>query len=147
MANENYFAAFFKPLEAFKEMPNVPAFDSSQLIEQSKKNFEAAQQAQQILAEATQSFFQRQFEIAQANAEGALQLVKEIASSKDAKDSAAKQATYARNAVEKAANDASELSEIASKASTKATEIVSKQVTENFEQATKAAAKPAKKAA
>jgi len=148
MSQNNPFSDAFKVFDAWKNVgKQVPAFDSEEVSNLVRKNIEVAQQAQEAFAEGAQTIIKRQLEIAQANAEGTLELFKVVASSKDPRESAAKQADFAKTAFEKAAVDANELADIAAKSSNKVAEIIGKQVSDNLKETTKTQKKAASKAA
>ncbi len=123
----------------------VPSFNFAEAVEAGKKNFEVFQEANQAIVEGAQEFTEKQIEIAKANTESAIKLFKEVASSRDIRDGASKQADFAKKAFEKATKDTNDLIEIASKSNNKAAEIVGKQVSEPMQDIKKVAT-PAKKA-
>jgi len=141
MSQNNPFDAFNKAFEAFKPFGKVPSVDFEGMFAAGRRNVEVLADANKVLSEGAQAVAKRQFEIAQANAEKALDLVKEIASSKDPKEAAAKQADSIKGLFEKTVADANELVELASKSNTKAYEIVGKQVSENIKEISKTASK------
>lgn len=140
---QNPFQDAFKSWEnSFKAMtPKTPAFDFNDAFSTMQNNFETMVAAQREMAEGMQKVAKRQVEIAQNNTEEAMNLFKDIAASRDPKESASKQAEFAKNAFEKAANDTRELMEIATDSNNRAAEIIGKQMSENLSQANEAADK------
>ncbi len=135
--NNPFFSAFKSFGEQFNS--NLHQMDLNDLSTAFRKNLEVANAAQQALTEGAQNFFQRQFEIFQSNMETILELSKEIASSKDPREAASKQAEATKRCLEKAASDANELVAIVSKTSNQTCEILGKQASENIKEISKAA--------
>lgn len=126
--------------DAFKSFyENIPAWDASEAVALGRKNIEACSAACQAVAEGVQAVAQRQFEIIQSNVESTLEMWKQVASSKDPKESATKQADFAKNIFEKSIEDSRELAEIASKSNNKVIELVNRQVAECIKECSKAA--------
>ena len=148
MANNNPFGDAFKAFDAFRDYSKqqFPAFDYESFASAVRQNIETIQEANQAIAEGIQAVAKRQAEILQANTDNAFLLFKEIASSSDPKESAQKQAEFAKSSFEKASSDASELIEIASSSNKKAAELISAQVENNLKELNKSAKGGAKKA-
>jgi len=143
MSNKNIFTDAF---DSFKKQ--VPVVDFNEAIEAGKKNLEVFQEANQAIAEGAQAVVQKQVEIAQANTEDAIKLFKDVTSSKDVRDSANKQAAFAKKAFEKATTDANTIVELCSECNSKAADIIGKQISENVKGASgKATKKSSSKAA
>ncbi len=140
--NSNPFAEMF---ETFSQQ--VPSVDFNEIIEAGKKNAEIFQEINQAFTEGAQAIAQKQVEIARANSEEAIKVFKEVTSSKDIRDSAEKQAAFAKNAFEKAATDANALIEIATKSNSKAADVIGKQVSQSMKDFGKTAKKATAKAA
>ncbi|NDF12433.1 MAG: phasin family protein [Proteobacteria bacterium] len=136
----NPFAEAFKAFSNFQQSPNANFRD---VFNAGRRNVEVITAANQAVAEGAQAVIRRQVEIAQKNAEGAIDLFKEVATSKSPEASIAKQAEFARNVFESSLATARELWEITSKALGEATEIVNKHVVSSVEEATKSAKKSA----
>jgi len=140
MAQNNIFSNAMKPFETWKSFSEqFSSVDLSDFVSNSRKSFEAFSSANQAFVEGAQAVAQRQLEIAQNNAENALQLLKEVASSKDPREGAAKQIDFAKKAIEKSLSDSREIFEIASKSNSKAYELIGKQVSECIKECSKAA--------
>lgn len=140
--------------ELTKSFGNFGQFNAQAGLEDAaeavRNNFEAIVAANTALVEGAQAVAQRQVKALQAGAEEAIEFAKDIASSKDPKEGAAKQAEFAKAAFEKSLAEGREQFEIASQSGNKAAEVIGKQVTQNirqFSDATQNAAKQAKQAA
>ncbi len=156
MTQQNPFADFFKQWEsALKDASgNVPSVDFNAAFEAGQKNLEAFAATQKAVAESVQEVANLQSEAAQKSVESALQLFNEVAASKDPRESATKQAEYAKNALTAAANNAKEVAELASKSQQKIADMVNSQLADNMaqfndvaKQTATTAAKSSKKAA
>jgi phasin family protein len=133
--------------DAFKAFSSVqPQADFKEVFNAGRKNVEAFTAANQAFAEGVQAVFRRQAEVAQKQAEDALNLFKEVASSKNPEASIAKQAEFAKSAFETSLANTREAIETASKAGTEASEIIGKRAVANVEEYSVKAAEVAKKA-
>ena len=103
----NPFAEMF---ETFTQQ--MPAIDFNDAIEASKRSAEAFQEFNQAVVEGAQAVVQKQVEIARANSEEAIKLLKEVSAAKDIRESTAKQAEFTKAAFEKAACDANDIVEM-----------------------------------
>lgn len=146
MSQNNPFADAFKAFDAFKSYYPSSANGLDDAISLSKRNIEAIQEAGQVMVEGVQQIISLQTKIFEQNAKQALELFNSIASSKDPRESAAKQASYAQEAFEKAASDAKQLADIATKSSSKAGDLLKAQVTKNIAEVSKAVSTTTKKA-
>ncbi len=104
-----------------------------------RKTLEASVESAQAASKGAQEAWQRAIDIAQASTESFLESVKEVASSRDPREAASKQAEAAKRNFEKAASDANEIVAIISRSSNEACEILGKQVSENLKEFSKAA--------
>lgn len=145
MTQNNPFADAFKAFDAFKSYYPSPTANFDDAIAIGKRNIEAVQEAAQVIVEGTQQIISLQTKIIEQNAKQMAELFNAIASSKDPRESAAKQASFAQEAIEKAASDAKQIADIAAKSSTKAGDLIKAQVTKNIQEVSKAVAtkKPA----
>lgn len=116
-------------VEAFKSWGDLgpAAFDYKDAISAGRKNVEAAIAAGQVIAEGAQAIARKQAEIARSATQDAIDLWKEVSASKSIESSAAKQAEYAKNALEQSLNNSRELFDLASKTGADAYELLSKQ--------------------
>lgn len=131
--------------EAMKFFSNfqVPALNYKDAFNAGRKNVEALTAANQAVAEGAQAVIRRQVEIAQSNAEGALNLMKEVYASKSPEASIAKQAEFAKKVFESSLANTRELVEMASKSGAEAAEIISKQFVSGVEEISKVSKKAA----
>ena len=141
MTQNNPFADAFKAFDAFKSYYPSSTANFDEAIAMSKRNIEAFQEAGQVLVEGVQQIVSLQTKIAEQNAKQVMALFNSIASSKDPRESAAKQASYAQEAFEKAASDAKQLADIATKSSSKAGDLLKAQVTKNIQEVSKVVSK------
>jgi phasin family protein len=139
MSNNNPFAEAFKSWGDF----SAPSADYKEVIASSRKNVEAAIAAGQVVAETAQVIARKQAEIARNSTQDIIDLWKEVSSSKSVESGAAKQADFAKEAIEKSLNNSRELFDLASKANTEAYEILNKQAQQAANEVTKAAKKSA----
>lgn len=134
--NKGPFADAFKAFGEFR----VPSFDFNGFFNAQRNNLEAISAANQVVTEGLQAVARRQAEIAQANTQKALQLVKDvITNGNNPEANAAKQAEFARNLIESSLSNARELAEIASKSSIQAFDVVNKRVAEGLSEIAEAA--------
>lgn len=147
MANNNYFTNFMADgMKAFQSaFDQLPTFDLTDATAAAQRNMEAATSVFQTAFNSAQQIAKRQMEIAQKSAEEGFNLLREIASSRDPKESAQKQAEYAKTAFEQAAKNASETAEQIAKSQNEVAGIVSKQLNANINEISKAATAVAKK--
>jgi len=131
--------------EAAKFFSNfqVPAWNFKDAFNAGRRNVEALTAANQAVAEGAQAVIRRQVEIAQSNAEGALNLMKEVYSSKSPEVSMAKQAEFAKQVFESSLANTRELIEMASKSGAEAADILSKQFVNSVEEISKVSKKAA----
>lgn len=137
--------SFNDAFKQFSEQSN--AFDFSEYLQSAQKNFDSISSANQIFAEGLQELAQRQLQIVQQNADAALTFFKEVASSKDPKEGAQKQAKFAKDSFENALTNSREMFDIAVSANQKASELLSQQASENIKNLNEKAKKPSGKKA
>ncbi len=128
----NPFSDAFKTLESFGKQNNSINFN--EIISASQQNIETMQRASQLIVDSMQSIAKIQSDIIQNSTQEAVSIFNDIASSKDPRESASKQADYAKSAFEKAAKDIQQIADIAQKANGKAVDLLSKQVSQNITQ-------------
>jgi phasin family protein len=145
MTQENPFADAFKSLESFgTQAPNAGLDD---FVTAGQKQAEVLQEAAQVITESFQAIAKMQSDLLQQNAENAFSFFKEIAGTKDPRESASRQAEFAKTAFETATKDAQKIADVATQASTKAAELLGSQVSDGFTKMNEAAATAPKKAA
>ncbi|MCP5409536.1 MAG: TIGR01841 family phasin [Chromatiaceae bacterium] len=120
--------AFFKQMQGGFSAYQLPNFDSGAFLEAQKKNMDALVSANQAVFAGTQELFKCQSEMLQQAMADATAAAKELASSGNPKELAAKQAELLQAAVEKALANSAELSELVKSSQ----EAVVKQINERF---------------
>jgi phasin family protein len=113
---------------------NFPGFDVEAIMAPQRKNVEALTQANQLAVEGVQAVARRQVELAKQAVEEASALLRDIAQPGAPEERLAKNAELAKQAFEKGLAHARELAELVSKANTEAFNVITKRVTESFEE-------------
>ena len=122
----------------------IPGFNVEAMMASQRKNVEALTQANQLALEGAQALARRQVEIARQAVEEATSLFKELSQPGAPQDKLAKNTEIAKTAFEKGLATAKELTELVTKANTEAFNVLTKRMTDSFEEmrdvaATKAA--------
>ena len=122
----------------------IPGFNVEAMMASSRKNVEALTQANQLALEGAQALARRQVEIARQALEEATTLFKELSQPGAPQDKLVKNTEIAKSAFEKGLATAKELTELVTKANTEAFNVLTKRMTDSFEEmrdvaATKAA--------
>lgn len=113
---------------------NFPGFDVEALLTTQRKNVEALTQANQLAVEGVQAVARRQLELAKQAVEEASTLLREIAQPGAPEERLAKNAELAKQAFEKSLVHARELADLVSKANSEAFDVITKRVTESFDE-------------
>lgn len=113
---------------------NLPGFDVEALMASQRKNLEAFTQANQLAVEGVQAVARRQVELAKQAVEEASALLRDITQPGAPEERLAKNAELAKQAFEKGLATARELTELVSKANTEAFNVITKRVTESFDE-------------
>ena len=132
---QNTFQDAFKVFTDFK----APVYDFNQLFSFGRRNVEAFTAANQAVAEGAQAVARRQAEIMKSNTEEAIQLFRDVYSSKNPEASASKQAEFAKQAFETSLSNLREMFEMVSKSNVEAAEVITKRVSEIMNETNKAA--------
>ena len=132
---QNTFQDAFKVFTDFK----APVYDFNQLFSFGRRNVEAFTAANQAVAEGAQAVARRQAEIMKSNTEEAIQLFRDVYSSKNPEASASKQAEFAKQAFETSLSNLREMFEMLSKSNVEAAEVITKRVSEIMNETNKAA--------
>lgn len=132
---QNTFQDAFKVFTDFK----APVYDFNQLFSFGRRNVEAFTAANQAVAEGAQAVARRQAEILKSNTEEAIQLFRDVYSSKNPEASASKQAEFAKQAFETSLSNLREMFEMVSKSNVEAAEVITKRVSEIMNETNKAA--------
>lgn len=122
----------------------VPGFNVEAMMASQRKNVEALTQANQLAIEGAQAFARRQVEIAREAVEDASTMFREFSQPGAPQEKLAKNTELAKSSFEKGLATAKELTELVTKANTEAFNVLTKRVTESFQEmrdvaATKAA--------
>ena len=131
---QNPFQDAFKVFTDFK----APTADFNQFFSFGRRNVEALTAANQAVAEGAQAVARRQAEILKNNTEEAIQLFRDVYSSKNPEASASKQAEFAKQAFESALSNLREMFEMVSKSNVEAAEVITKRVSEIMNESNKA---------
>lgn len=113
---------------------SFPGFNVESLMASQRKNVEALTQANQLALEGVQALARRQVEIAREAIEEATTLVKELSQPGAPEERLAKNVELAKTTFEKGLANARELAELMAKANSEAFNVITKRVTESFEE-------------
>ena len=131
MSNIPQFGDFFKAFGEFK----APQIDFNSLFTAQRRNMETLTAASQIVAEGVQAVSRRQAEVIRGNMEGFLKASKEALTNTSAPETTvARQADYARNALENTLNHLREVSETVTKSGFEAFDVINKRAAESLEE-------------
>ncbi len=126
--------AFFDVTKAFGDF-RLPGLDVETIVATQRKNLEALTQANQLAIEGVRALAQRQAEIVQQAFADASALFHAWTQPGAPEDRLAKNADAAKQAFEKGLANAQELSELTAKASTDVLSVITKRVSESFDEA------------
>jgi phasin family protein len=122
---------FFDVSKAFGDF-RFPGFDVEAIVEAQRKNLEALTQANQLAVEGVRALVQRQTEIMQQAMAEASGLLRDWTQPGAPEDHLAKNAEVAKQAFEKGLANARELNELSVKASTDVFSVITRRVSEGF---------------
>jgi phasin family protein len=127
--------AFFD-MDVGKSFANfsLPGLDAETMMATQRKNLEALTQANQLAVEGVQAVTRRQVELAREAFQGASDLIRDMVQPSAPEERFAKQAELAKQAFEKGVANAREIAEMFAKANIEAFEIISKRVSEGFDE-------------
>jgi phasin family protein len=112
----------------------MPAVDSSAMVEIQQKNLEVLTAANRIAFEGARALLERQVEIARETMTEAAEAVTEISAGKTVEARIAKQAEVVKSAYEKGITNMRELTELSSKSSREAVDLLNSRVAESIEE-------------
>jgi phasin family protein len=112
----------------------IPGFNVEAMMAAQRKNVEAFTQANQLAIEGAQAFARRQVEIAREAVEEASTLFRELSQPGAPQEKIAKNTELAKTSFEKSLATAKELTELVTKANTEAFNVLTKRVTESFQE-------------
>lgn len=124
----------------------MPEMNVDALVSAQQKNIEAMNLANKAAVEGWQAFAKMQAQLWQATVEDAGTFAQDVASAKEPTDKFAKQAAFAKTAIETSLSNARESQEMASKAANKTVDIVSKRWAEGLDEVMTFVAKTTPKA-
>jgi phasin family protein len=123
----------------------APTVDLESVFATQRKNFEAFQSANQLAFDGVKAVAQRQAELAREAVEEFSKLAKELSVPASVEEKMVKQAEIAKSAFEQAVTTMREMNETLTKSNTQAINVVSKRVSDSFDEVKTAFAKTAKK--
>lgn len=112
----------------------MPAVDSSAMVEIQQKNLEVLTAANRIAFEGARALLERQVEIARETMTEAAEAVTEISSGKSVEARIARQAEVSKSVYEKGVTNLRELTELSSKSSREAVDLLNSRVAESIEE-------------
>ena len=112
----------------------IPGFNVEAMMASQRKNVEALTQANQLALEGAQALARRQVEIAREALEEASALFHELSQPGAPQEKLVKNTELAKARFEKGLATAKELGELVAKANTEAFNVLTKRVTESFEE-------------
>jgi phasin family protein len=112
----------------------MPAVDSSAMVEIQQKNLEVLTAANRIAFEGARALLERQVEIARETMTEAAEAVTEISAGKTVEARIAKQAEVTKSVYEKGVTNMRELTELSSKSSSEAVDLLNSRVAESIEE-------------
>jgi phasin family protein len=121
----------------------IPGFNVEAMMASQRKNVEAFTQANQLAIEGAQALARRQVEIAREALEEATALFRELSQPGAPQEKLVKNTELAKSSFEKGLATAKELTELVTKANTEAFNVLTKRVTESFEEMREATTKAA----
>ena len=124
------FADFGKFAEQFK----VPGLDNKALVETQRKNVEAFQAANQMFIEGAQAITQRQSEILRQAMDESVKAMQAVASANTTEAKFGTQAELAKQAYENSVANMREIAELTTKSNSEAAEVITKRISESFDE-------------
>jgi phasin family protein len=123
----------------------APTVDLETVFASQRKNFEAFTSANQLAFDGVKAVAQRQAELARESVEEFSKLAKELSAPASVEEKLVKQAEIAKSAFEQALSTMREMNDTLVKSNAQAIEVVSKRVSDSFDEVKTAFAKTAKK--
>lgn len=123
--------------EVFKnlgEQLKVPAFDMAKIMEHHQKNLDAMTRSWQAMAGGANEIASKQREIFDAAMKDVTEIVREYKPGGSPQDVMAKQAEFAKKAMEAAISNTRDIAELVQKSSTEAFKIVQDRMKESYEE-------------
>jgi phasin family protein len=120
--------------ELGKTFHEFGGIDVDAVITSQQRTIEALTQANQLAVEGAQAVTRRQVEFTRQAIDEFSAMVRELTGPGSIEEHVAKQAEYSKHAVERGVTTARELTELVTKANTDAFNVLSKRVTESFDE-------------
>lgn len=152
---ENPFAGAFPNFD-FGKMPNfdfqkmfadfkAPAFDVDSLLAAQRRNIEALNEANKLVAESMQAIFRRQAEILRQTMEEAAEAFQKMSGAGTPEQKVAENAELLKSALERSVANMRELSEMAAKANNETFQVINKRMGESLDEFKTVVGKSAKR--
>lgn len=137
---QNAFADAFKSFGEFK----TPAFDVTNLVQASRRNFETVNEAGQTAVENAQAIARRQAELARAQVETVLKSSKDMLVNGSPEINTSKQIELARGVMESSLNNLREISEMVTKSGFELFDVFNRRAAEQLDELHQTAPKAAR---
>ena len=125
---------FTDMFKKFGEQMKVPSFDMTKIMEQQQKNLEAMTKSWQAMAGGANEIAQKQKDIFQAALKDMTEMVQAYKPGGNPQEVMAKQAEFAKKAMEAAIANTKDIAELVQKSSTEAFKIVQDRMKESYEE-------------
>ncbi len=124
---------FTDMFKKFGEQLKVPSFDMTKIMEQQQKNLEAMTRSWQAMAGGASEIAQKQKEIFEAAMRDMAEMAQSYKPGGNPQEVMAKQAEFAKKAMEAAIANTKDIAELVQKSSTEAFKIVQERMKESYE--------------
>lgn len=125
--------AFTDMFKKFGEQLKVPQFDMTKIMEQHQKNLDAMSKSWQAMAEGASGIAHKQKEIFEAAMKDMTEMAQSYKPGGNPQEVMAKQAEFAKKAMEAAIANTRDIAELVQKSSTEAFKIVQDRMKESYE--------------
>ena len=125
---------FTDMFKKFGEQLKVPSFDMTKIMEQQQKNLEAMTRSWQAMAGGASEIAQKQKEIFEAAMRDMAEMAQSYKPGGNPQEVMAKQAEFAKKAMEAAIANTRDIAELVQKSSTEALKIVQDRMKESYEE-------------
>lgn len=125
---------FTDMFKKFGEQMKVPSFDMTKIMEHQQKNLEAMTKSWQAMAGGANEIAQKQKEIFEAAMKDMTEMAQSYKPGGNPQEVMAKQAEFAKKAMEAAIANTKDIAELVQKSSTEAFKIVQERMKESYEE-------------
>lgn len=125
---------FTDTFKKFGEQLKVPSFDMTKIMEHQQKNLEAMTKSWQAMAGGASEIAQKQREIFEAAMKDMAEMAQSYKPGGNPQEVMAKQAEFAKKAMEAAIANTKDIAELVQKSSTEAFKIVQERMKESYEE-------------